>query len=134
MQTLSSSHGMSLGELWDSCRRRIQFFFPVVIGVTSNQPDTGHRRGLNASLGRTSAQTFDENNPGYGIGRFVRFEGGKWDSNNLVGTDADFTRQVDRFAKAAAEFGIPYLLGKGEPFEAIERQVAERNRSWAQNN
>jgi len=89
---------------------------------------TGHHRGINVILRRTSAQTFDEKNPGYGIGHFVSFEGGEWNNDDLVETDADFTRQVDQFAKASAEFVIPYLLGKGEHFEAIEQQVAERNK------
>ena len=88
---------------------------------------TGHKRGLNVLLRPASACKFDENEPGseYGIGNFMLFKGAQLEEA-VIETDEDFLKEAERLAQVAEQFGIPYLIGKGEDFDAIKEMVNQR--------
>ena len=90
--------------------------------------DTGHRRGLNVILRPASLQDYDENKPdACGIGCFIKFNGEDWKSLVAsVVTDEDFLKLTQMYAQAAERFGIPYLLGQKNDFEAVKEWIRKR--------
>jgi hypothetical protein len=90
--------------------------------------DTGHRRGLNVLLRPASLREYDENKPGeFGIVNFIEFNGEKLQQTFFdVFTDEDFLRQAQLLAQAAERFGIPYLRGQKNDFEAIGEMIKKR--------
>jgi len=89
---------------------------------------TGHRRGLNVLLRPAALQNYDENSPGeYGIGCFMQFNGEDMQSIILdVHTDEDFLKQSQLLTEALERFGIPYLLGQKDDFEAVKEMIRTR--------
>lgn len=84
---------------------------------------TGHERGLNVTLREASKHEFNEDEPfvQFGIGCFIEFYGEKLEKTFIdVNTDEDFFRQARLLAQAAELFGVPYLLGQGKDFFAIQ--------------
>ena len=93
--------------------------------------DTGHHRGLNVMLRPASARDFDENKPGIecGIGCFVLFQGEDLKQTMMsVYTDEDFLKQAELLAKASERFGVPYLLGQINDFEAVQEFIRKRGK------
>ena len=91
--------------------------------------DTGHRRGLNVILRQTSVHDFDENKPGvqYGIGAFMQFHGERLDQTFIeVDSDKEFFKRAQLLAQAADLYGVPYLLGRGEDWEAVKEMISKK--------
>lgn len=91
--------------------------------------DTGHRRGLNVLLRPASLRDFDEYQPGsqLGIGCFIEFYGGKLQDVFInVDSKDDFVRQAQLLAAATREYLIPYLIGQGNDWEAVEEAVRRK--------
>lgn len=91
--------------------------------------DTGHRRGLNVILRPASVRDFDENKPGiqYGIGAFMQFHGERIEQTFIdVDSDDDFLKRAQLLAQAAERYGVPYLLGRGENWEAVKEMISKK--------
>jgi hypothetical protein len=89
----------------------------------------GHRRGLNVILRSAMLKDFGEDKPDqqYDISCFMLFHGE--DLKQIiadVNTDADFIAQAELLAGAVNRFGIPYLLGQKNDFEAIREFMKKR--------
>jgi len=84
---------------------------------------TGHGRGFNVILRQASSRKFDENEPfvQYGIGCFMEFHGEDLNQTFIdVDSDDDFMKQAQLLADATKRYGVPYLLGEGKDFDAIQ--------------
>ena len=91
--------------------------------------DTGHARGLNVILRQSSLREFDENEPfvQYGIGCFMQFYGESLQETFIdVDTNEDFLEQARLLAIAAERYGVPYLLGQGKDFDAVQQMIRKR--------
>jgi len=91
--------------------------------------DDGHHRGLNVILRLASLRDFDERKPGiqYGIGCFMLFNGEDEKSLHFdVITDEDFLKNAQFLAEATQRFGVPYLLGQKNDFEALREFIKKR--------
>jgi hypothetical protein len=89
----------------------------------------GHARGLNVILREASLRNFNESEPGiqYSIGCFMLFSGVQLDQTYIdVVTDEDFLRQALLLAQAVKRFGVSYLLGQKNDFEAIKEMMRKR--------
>ena len=90
---------------------------------------TGHSRGLNVILRPASLHKFDENKDHgvLGIGNFIEFYGGEWKEPSIeIDSEEKFLAQTHRMAEATQRYAVPYLLGEGKDWEAIEKMVAKR--------
>jgi hypothetical protein len=90
---------------------------------------TGHRRGFNVILRQASLRKFDENEPfvQYGIGCFMEFYGEDLKQTFIdVDSDDDFMKQAQLLADATKRYGVPYLLGEGKDFDAVQKKVKEQ--------
>jgi hypothetical protein len=82
--------------------------------------------GLIVSLRRVTMCDFIERFPGiqYGITWFAPFSAGEIKHyNSYVVTDEDFLKKARILAEMTERFGIPYLLGQKNDFEAIKQLV-----------
>jgi len=89
----------------------------------------GHSsRGLSASLRKTTLCTFVRGRAGfqYGIGWFMSSKGENIDYFNFqINDDDDFLKMAQLYADATERFGISYLLGQTDDYEAV-REFAEK--------
>jgi hypothetical protein len=91
----------------------------------------GRYRGINVILRRTTLRDFVDNKPGFqlGIGCFAQFIGEELKGFKQLlptATDADFMEQAQLFMVQAERFGVPYLLGLKDDFEAVEKFIVKR--------
>jgi hypothetical protein len=89
---------------------------------------TGHARGLNVILRPTSLENYDESKPGgLGIGCLMQFNGeNSKPLSGWVRTNEDFLKLTQLHAQAAERFGIPYLIGEKDDFEAVRESMTKR--------
>ncbi|MGH7939815.1 MAG: hypothetical protein ACREFR_01930, partial [Limisphaerales bacterium] len=92
----------------------------------------GHSsRGLSAMLRQATLRAFVERVPGFqcDITWFMRFNGKDTEAFyfNIV-TDEDFLKMAKLFANAIEHFGISYLLGQKDDFEAVNQFVQEQSK------
>lgn len=89
----------------------------------------GHARGFNVILRQASMRDFDERKPDiqYSIGCFILFQGEDLKQIMVeVNTDEDFLKQAKLLAEATERFGVPYLLGQKNDFEAVREFMKKR--------
>lgn len=90
---------------------------------------TGHRRGLNVTLRQASFRVVDESKPfvQYGLGCFMEFHGEDL-KHTFIEVDSNdaFMKQAQLLANATKRYGVPYLLGEGKDFHAIQRIVKKQ--------
>jgi hypothetical protein len=75
-EPIAQKHGLEFFKRNDGSYEIVSAHFIVRI-----REDTGHRRGLNVLLRRSSFRNFDENSPDdieYGLGNVARFKGEEW--------------------------------------------------------
>jgi hypothetical protein len=90
---------------------------------------TGHRRGFNVILRQASSRKFDENEPfvQYGIGCFMEFHGEELKQSFIdVDSNDDFMKLAQLLADATKRYGVPYLVGEGKDFDAIQQIVKKQ--------
>jgi hypothetical protein len=90
---------------------------------------TGHRRGFNVILRQASSRKFDESEPfvQYGIGCFMEFHGEDLKQTFIdVDSNDDFMKQAQLLADATKRYGIPYLVGEGKDFDAVQEIVKKQ--------
>jgi len=92
--------------------------------------DTGHARGLNVILRPASWPDIDENDPKtpqLGIVCFAQFYGEQIQQTLIkVYTDEDFLNRTKLLVEAVERFGVPYLLGQKDDFEAVREFIKKR--------
>ena len=122
-EPLSRKLGLSLSKV-----REGVYEIPSQQYIMRIRLDTGHRRGLNVSL-RPSFREFDENEPGIqlGIGCFIEFHGEDPHETLIeVSCDKDFLERARLLAVAVTKYAIPYLLGEGADWTAVNEMVRRK--------
>jgi hypothetical protein len=93
----------------------------------------GHgNRDLSAMLRQTTLRAFKERTPGFqcDITWFMRFNDKNTEAFRFgIITDEDFLKMTQLFADAIEHFGVLYLLGKKNDFEAVMQFVQEQGKA-----
>lgn len=123
-EPIAQKLGLPLAKISDGVYEMPSPYFILRIRLHS-----GHHRGLNVMLRQSSTRDFDENKPGieYDVGCFMLFNGE--DIKPLlfdVNTDEDFLKKAQLIAEATKHFGVPYLLGQKNDFEAVREFIKKR--------